>query len=286
MHSSIRIILVLFLSLLVWKSTKAQMPKTNIWLLELAGTKDALVLKNPKKITRDGSYDNQPYFTKDNLGFFYTNEQDNDQTDILYYSFGTGMSERVTKTLESEYSPKGLTAKSFTCVRVGKDSAQHLYRYDEANPKGKWLYTQSDSIGYYGITEGKLVYFKITEPPSIWLADSTSEQRISGIPGRCFVNSPDQQKVWFEQKMGNSFLLNHIQGSTLTFSQGLPENAEFFDFYDQRTILINVGNGLQLLDLDTGVKKAMAFPQGTPTTTCTRMSISSNKKYLAIVFAE
>ena len=244
------------------------------------------MLKNPKKITRDGSYDNQPYFTKDNLGFFYTNEQDNDQTDILYYSFGTGMSERVTKTPESEYSPKGLTAKSFTCVRVGKDSAQHLYRYDAANPKGKWLYTHSDSIGYYGITEGKMVYFKITEPPSIWLADSTSEQRISGIPGRCFVHSPDQQKVWFEQKMGNSFLLNHIQGSTLAFSQGLPENAEFFDFYDPRTILINVGNGLQLLDLDTGAKKAIAFPQGTPTTASTRMSISSNKKYLAIVFAE
>lgn len=135
MHSSFRIILFLVSSILVWQPTKAQMPKTNIWLLEIAGTKDALVLKNPKKITRDGSYDNQPYFTKDNLGFFYTNEQDNDQTDILYYSFGTGMSERVTKTPESEYSPKGLTAKSFTCVRVGKDSAQHLYRYDAANPK-------------------------------------------------------------------------------------------------------------------------------------------------------
>jgi hypothetical protein len=286
MLSSIRIVLLLASSLLVWQQTKAQMPKTNIWLLELAGNKDALVLKNPKKITRDGSYDNQPYFTKDNLGFFYTNEQDNDQTDILYYSFGTGMSERVTKTPESEYSPKGITSKSFTCVRVDKDSAQRVYRYDEANPKGKWLYTQSDSIGYYGITEGKLVYFKITEPPSIWLADSTAEYRISGVPGRCFVNSLDQQKVWFEQKMGNSFLLNHMQGSTLSFSQGLPENAEFFDFYDPRTILINVGKELQLMDLDTGVKKSIAFPQGIPATPCTRMSISSNKKYLAIVFAE
>ena len=280
------LILCIVLSIMAWNKSNAQLPKTNIWLLELGGKKDSLYLKNPKKITRDGNYDNQPYFTPDHLGLLFTQEGKDKQTDIFFYYLKSSKTKRITKTKESEYSPKGQNASNFTCVRVDKDSMQRLYSYSPSNSEGKRIFLQSDSIGYYEIVGNKMVYFKITDPPSIWCADSLNEFRISGIPGRCFVASPDQQKIWFGQKMGNAYLLTSMKGDNLSFAQGLPGNAEFFVFYDETTVIINTENGLQVFDMLTGFINNIPFPKELISERLSRFSINPTKTRMAFVFEE
>jgi len=286
MRNVCQLILWLFLSIIAWNKSNAQLPKTNIWLMELGGKKDSLYLKNPKKITRDGNYDNQPYFTPDHLGLLFTQEGKDKQTDISFYYLKSSKTKRITKTKESEYSPKGQNASNFTCVRVDKDSMQRLYSYSSSHSEGKRIFLQSDSIGYYEIAGNKMVYFKITSPPSIWCADSLNEFRISGIPGRCFVTSADKQKIWFGQKMGNAYLLTSMKGDNLSFAQGLPGNAEFFVFYDETTVIINTENGLQVFDMLTGIIKNITFPNELISAKLSRFAINPTKTKMAFVFEE
>ncbi|MBX7183141.1 MAG: hypothetical protein K1X82_13605 [Bacteroidia bacterium] len=252
--------------------------------MDVVQDKEVVSLSNPHLITKNGNYDNQPYFTANSTGLLYVSEQTNSQTDVFYFDFSTNASTPITNTPESEYSAKGSSLQQFTCVRVDSDSAQRLYQYNQAVPKQ--IFTKSDSMGYYSLVDSKCIFFKITEPASIWLADSLSEKQLSGIPGRCFVSNPAGTEAWFTQKLGDGFLLMYYKNKNIGISINLPDKAEFFDYWDANHLLINTGSKLILLNWSTGTKIDIPFPTTLPAFTKTRLSISPDHKHLALVVAE
>lgn len=284
MCTRLRLLLVFGMVVALNYTGLSQLPKNNIWLMDIVQANQSLSLSNPVLLTKDGNYDNQPGFISNSNGLLFVSEQANSQTDVFYYDLLTNSTTRLTQTPESEYSAKGISQLSFSCVRVDADSAQRLYHYSQFIPKQ--IFQNSDSMGYYSLVDSKCIFFKITQNPSIWIADSLSERQISGVPGRCFVTNPDGNEAWFTQKLGDSFLLMYYKNKNVGISINLPEKAEFFDYWDANHLLVNAGSKLILLNWTTGEKLDIPFPSTLPVFTKTRLSVSPDHKHLALVVAE
>jgi hypothetical protein len=268
----------------------AQLPGTEVWLFDISAGKGTVSLENGKNISSHKGYDNQPSFSEDGKGLFYTSEAKDGQTEIMYYQLDSTQIKQLTHTPESEYSPRGSNQNTFKCVRVDKDSSQRIYNYKLSKRSPTLLYPKSDSIGYFDEADWTLVYFKITKPPTIWLADDGKEFLLSPNPGRCIRTEPNKSKVWFTLNTSGSHLLLTAEGKNVSLITTLPDSAEFFDFWDEYTLIISTKNGLKLFGIkttsETETQTDIPLPEGIILTNISRIALSPDKRKLAIVAKE
>ncbi|MBN8703296.1 MAG: PD40 domain-containing protein [Bacteroidetes bacterium] len=165
---------------------------TDVWVGRIT-ILDAInpVFSTPVNLTNRKGYDNQPFFAADNQRLFYSTTINN-QNDIWVYDFTENVNMHATKTKESEFSPKETPDKRYiSTVRIDLDSVQRLWKYDQTDLTRKFEVDKSiDSIGYYTwIAHKSLAWFKITEPPSLWLQDLDSKKSmlIANNCGRTFL---------------------------------------------------------------------------------------------------
>lgn len=170
----------------------AQTPQTDVWtckIVTLDGEKPAF--SAPVNITKRRGYDNQPFFSYDNQWLFYSRASDT-QNDIWAFDFVVNAARPVTATGESEFSPKESPTKRYlTTVRIDKDSVQRIWKFDQKDYSKVSLVDKTiDSIGYYTwVDHNNLAWFKITQPPTMWLTDikSHKSQLIATDIGRTFL---------------------------------------------------------------------------------------------------
>jgi dipeptidyl aminopeptidase/acylaminoacyl peptidase len=128
-------------------------PPTSIYLIdvELNVNTGEYSFIHKGKINNWKGYNNQPFFTPNGEGVYFSCTKEDKQADIYYYDLNTNTSVQVTKTPKwKEYSPQ-LTPdeKHITLVRLEEDdTTQHLWQYNLDGTPDKMITTVSN-VGYY-----------------------------------------------------------------------------------------------------------------------------------------
>ncbi len=180
----------------------AQQPNTDLWLFQLQIKNDSVVIaKNAANITNREGYDNQPSFSSDGKSIYFVSIKEDKQADIYRYTIKNKKIIQVTKTKESEYSPREIAnTKLLSSVVVLQDSSQVIMPIS-ASDGSYSAYTSrlskkedtqlqaTDSVGYYCfLNSDTVVYYKLTEPHSLrYFSITTKKDALLGThPTRCF----------------------------------------------------------------------------------------------------
>ncbi len=183
----------------------AQLPETSIYLFEIQRTQRSYTLMTPKKISKKKGYNNQPYFSPDDLSLYYVSAMDTTNTEVMKYDLKKRKSRRLTKTKECEYSPKfSPDMSTITCVRVEQDKeTQHLASYTLKGKKPLVILPELKSIGYYEwISQSEFISFELPEP--FYLVKHNimkkSTDTLATHIGRCFVHLRSKGKIVYLDK--------------------------------------------------------------------------------------
>lgn len=220
-----------------------QAPHTDIVILDIHPHLDHLHAGSLVQVTEREGYDNQPFFLDDDR-LLFVSDREAEQTDVFMYSVSEDSVTRVTRTPESEYSPR-LTPSGdhLSVVRVEADGvSQHLYRFpfdgDAPRPAGepeRVLPTLAD-IGYYAWAgEDHLALFRVGgaagEPSSLHLADlgAGAVRHVQDDIDRTLQTVPGEEIVSFvDRSVGESRFLRTLDvasGQVSTVAQ-LPDGGE------------------------------------------------------------
>lgn len=187
------------------KATIAQMPQTDIYLMDYEGSGSSIKILNLKRVSKGSDYNNQPFILPGCESIIYTsNSNDSTQTDILEYEISTGITKRKTNDSLSEYSPKiRPQSDDLSIVRVESDLKQHLRQIHAKTKESVNLVPASDSIGYYAWSGpnhlGLIVLNKGLEFHTYQIGD-TSTQLVSDSVGRFIASDNKGSIFWFHSK--------------------------------------------------------------------------------------
>ncbi|NNL30044.1 MAG: hypothetical protein HKO77_03430, partial [Gemmatimonadetes bacterium] len=160
----------------------------------------------PVNVTRKADYDNQPHFTPDGTGIWYTSvDPHTAQSDIYRYDIGSGRVARVTQSNpESEYSATPLPDGSgVSTIRVEADSTQRLWRFDHDGANAEVLLGDVAPVGYHAwVDDNTVVMFVLGDPPTLQVGDlRTGRARVvTEDIGRSIQRIPDTFDVSFVQR--------------------------------------------------------------------------------------
>ncbi len=243
---------IIFLLLL---STKlfAQLPNTDIWLLDIKAGKDTIILSNPVNITNRVGYDNQPAFSPDGNSILYTSIRDEKQSDIYTYNIKTKTTTQFTNTpTTSEYSPNFTPdGTAISVVMVEPDSTQRLWEFPLKGGAPKLVMDKVDSIGYYcWLDNTHAALFLITIPFKFIITDITTQESTAPIRdtvGRSFrlVKTKGEKKLFYSSYRG-IYSLN-LAGKKETKCETIKKfEGEDFCFIEPQKIIMGDGPKLYL----------------------------------------
>ena len=268
-------------------STASQTPPgTDMWLARLAadGT-----ISQPINITNRDGYDNQPAFTPEGNAILFT-RRDGEQTDIWAYDFTTRSSEltRITNTPESEYSPTMTPdGAGISVIRVEADGSQRLWRFTREGQSPTVILAKVKPVGYHAWGPGgQLALFVLGNPNTLQVADSrTGRSRVvirsigrsmHGIPGRETIS------VLHIEGDVRSIKELDVNSRTLKPIVRAVDGGEDYAWTPDGTILMS--DGKTLMRWSSGSEwKPVANLEGMGLTGATRMAISPDGKWLALV---
>lgn len=103
---------------------------TEVYLFDIKINNEKVELINPRNISNNKGYDNQPSFYNDNIVLFSSTR--NGQTDIAKYNIRDNQLTYINNTPNgSEYSPLKIPGeKAVSSIRLDDDGKQRLYKYD------------------------------------------------------------------------------------------------------------------------------------------------------------
>ena len=186
----------------------AQPPDTEIFLAPFSPGPNTLVGR-PVNITNSPGYDNQPSFTPDGAGVFFTSIRGGGtQTDIYRYEVASGETRRVTSTPESEYSPTiEPDGAHISVIRVEADGTQRLWRFTTDGRAPELVLTNIKPVGYHAWADDHtLALFVLGTPATLQLADtSTGSASVlaTGI-GRSIQRVPGGRTISFVERVAAS----------------------------------------------------------------------------------
>ncbi|QMW00570.1 TolB family protein [Spirosoma foliorum] len=180
-------------------------PDTDIFLVELTGTKEARQVSKPINITQRKGYDNQPSFTPNGQQILFTAMHEDGQTDIYRYDLPAKTTTQLTKTPEGEYSPTVMPDQAyFSVIQMEMDKTQRLWKFPiSGNGEPTLILTNVKPVGYHcWLTPDLLALFILGKPNSLQLARvSTGDTtRIEGSIGRSLHKIPGKNALSFVHK--------------------------------------------------------------------------------------
>ncbi len=148
---------------------------TEVYLFRLQMNGDSVRLSDPRNISNNEGYDNQPSFYDENSVLFAATRDG--QTDILKFNIKEGStSSWVSDTpTGSEYSPLRIPATDeVSAIRLDIDGLQRLYRYNTDNGTSELLVPKM-KIGYQlWYTPDILVFTVLSQDKmDLWMTDFT-----------------------------------------------------------------------------------------------------------------
>lgn len=185
-------------------------------------------------ITDRVGYDNQPSFTWDQSGVFFTSVRDDAQADIYRYDIATKRTIRVTATApESEYSATAIdSGRAISVVRVERDSAQRLWRIPLDGGTPTVILERVRPVGYHAWADAHtLALFVLGSPNTLQLADArtgNADTIASGI-GRSLHRIPASHRISFVRKVSpTEWWIESLDPASRATTRlvRLPEGAE------------------------------------------------------------
>ncbi len=281
-----------FLWVSIFSSVAAQaQSNTEVYLFDLGIQNGQPSLTNPKNISNNDGYDNQPSFWDDDTVLFASTRQD--QTDILQFNIEKGSTTQwLTNTpTGSEYSPLKIPKKNaFSAIRLDLDGLQRLYEYDL---KGKSNPLSDLKIGYHvWFDENTMVATVLVENRmdlvSINLSDGT-HSTIARNVGRSLHKIPGSKQVSFIDKSKKDWEISALDmelRTTVKLANTFQKEEDICWLGPNRLI---TGHGNSLLTLDLSKKSdwetIISFEQN-EINNISRIAINPSKTRLAFVAEE
>lgn len=189
--------LFLFLLLALPVGLLAQ-PATEVYLFDLKENQ----LLNPRNVSQNKGYDNQPFFSPDGTTLLYVSTVEG-QTEVMAYALATTTKMQLTHTEGSEFSPTVMPdGRHFSAILLEKEGRQLLWKYplQDGSPS---ILVPDLVIGYHAWLNAQRLYaFVLGDTSSLQeidLAAATHTVLVTQI-GRSLHRIPAQQAISFIDK--------------------------------------------------------------------------------------
>ncbi|NQZ76108.1 MAG: hypothetical protein HRT61_08360 [Ekhidna sp.] len=190
-------------------------PNTDVYLMDMRRSSEAIVFENHTNISENAGYDNQPSFWSDSESILYVRNMEG-QTDIVRFYFESSSTIRVSKTPGgSEYSPLMMPDGRVSSIRLDTTGLQLLYAY-KLNGKNKVLVPDL-KIGYHAwINEDEIVAFVLGEPATLQLVNvkSNTAKILSENIGRSLHKIPGTNAFSFVDKSSDNWTIRSMDPVT------------------------------------------------------------------------
>ena len=276
-----------FLTILLSSFIIYSQQDTEVYLFDYSNSKPLPTLDNPRNISSNPGYDNQPSFSK-NGKFIYFSSTRNGQTDILRFDINKDKKKWISQTVGGEYSPQEINKNHLSAVRLDPDGKQLLYSYKIFRDHSKVL-VKNKKIGYYAwINSKELLCFVLGEPNSLQFINLKSNESIlvDEIIGRSIHKIPNSELMSYISKKRDLWSINSfdpISKETSTIINTL-EGSEDLSWTNNGVILMS--DGYSLFSFQPGYDKDWKFVidfKEFNITNISRISLDRGNNYIAIV---
>lgn len=266
--------------------------ETEVYLFDLELNNGKPLLTNPKNISNNPGYDNQPSFWDDGSVLFASTRED--QTDILQFNVNEGSTSSwlTYTTAGSEYSPLRIPGKkAISAIRLDVDGLQRLYEYDVETSKSTPM---SDlKIGYHVWFDNHILVATVLVENRMDLVvldlEENTQNTVYKNVGRSLHNIPNSDLVSFIGKKNNAWEILSLDPLTgeykkITNTYGKEEDICWLD---ENSIITGAGKKLLTKDIgsEDGWEPIIEFDQE-EINNISRIAISPNRKRLAFVAEE
>ncbi len=243
----------------------------------------------PENVTNREGYDNQPSFSLETHYLIFSSMREREQTDIYRYDIDSKKTTKLTHTNESEYSPTfALDGSHFSVVRVEKDSAQRIWRFESDGTLPK-LISEVDSVGYHcWLTNNKLALFVLTQPPSLQFLELKENKlhKVADNIGRCIVKKHNDGVYFVSIKDSVKWICTaEIDGGIKQITKTF-KGVEDFAILQEHILLTAYENKLYKFDMtkeDETWEELKEFSRHVKIPNISRIAISPDGKRIAVV---
>ena len=259
-----------------------------------------LVPESKINITNRAGYDNQPFFSQNGKGLYYTqmsNVMGSDQTDIIYYDFAEGRHTNLTRTIQSsEYSPTEIPNSTLlSVIKVEPDGTQRLWTINQETGQQSILNRHIKPVGYHAWgANGEIAMFVLGEPMTLQIIDSKDNKvavKIADNIGPSIrysatldvftysIQTEQGQELWTYQHNTNS-----PKTTKLTV---LPQGAQYYTLFDDQTVISANGSELMTASLNASPSwHRFANLSADCPTSITRIAVAKDQSKIAVVCNE
>ncbi|MEO2051203.1 MAG: nuclear transport factor 2 family protein [Allomuricauda sp.] len=280
---------LLLLASLVYSINALAQASTEIYLFDLEIADGKPILTNPKNISNNDGYDNQPSFWDDDTVLFASTRAD--QTDIRRLNINEGSTYKwLTNTpTGSEYSPLRIPGKNaVSAIRLDLDGLQRLYEYDLKTGESKPL---SDlKIGYHVWFNKDILVATVLVENRMDLVvinfKDNSTRTVQKNVGRSLHTIPGGQRINFVDKSNNNWIIKSIDpisGATDQIAD-IFQKEEDVCWLDSNTLITGHEKSLYTYDVKNGGEwePLITFDQE-EINNISRIAINKGKTRLAFV---
>ena len=276
-----------FLTILLSTFTIYSQQDTEIYLFDYSNSKPLPILTNPKNISNNPGYDNQPSFSK-NGKFIYFSSTRNGQTDILRFDIKNDKKKWISQTTGGEYSPQEISRNHLSAVRLDPDGKQLLYSYKIFRNHSKVL-VENKKIGYYAwINSKELLCFVLGEPNSLQSINLKSNEStlVDEVIGRSIHKIPNSKLMSYISKKTDSWSINSFDPVSKEKSTiiNTVKGSEDLTWTNNGVILMS--DGYSLFSFHPGYDKDWKFVidfKKFDLTNISRIALDRGNNYIAIV---
>lgn len=266
---------------------------TDVYLFDLKIVNGDPVLSNPKNISNNEGYDNQPSFLNDNTVLFSANRAD--QTDILRFNIleGSTTSWISNTPAGSEYSPLKIPEKkAVSAIRLDLDGLQRLYEYDINTGESKPI-LKDLKVGYHVWYNDHVIVSSVLVENRMDLVVSNLKDKANYTfqknVGRSLWKIPNSDLISYISKENKTWeikSLNPISGASKKITNTFRKSEDICWLNDS-TIIAGAGKSIIKFDSKSGIgwEPVMYFEQE-EINNISRIAINKSGNRLAFVAEE
>ncbi len=237
------------------EGTAQNIPNTKVYTFKMVKTGNAFRFTNPRHLTgfNPDGYNNQPHFINDETLYLTVQFPDDAQTDIYALNLRKKAINRVTKTVEGEYSPTRIPrSSSFSAVRVEADgqSTQRLWKFPiNRSNEGQPVFPDIKGIGYHQwLGPEKVALFIVDTPNKMMIANQETGSAVELLTniGRGFQPMGNEKLAFIHKVTDENWYIKEMDSYTYRFKevvQTLPGSEDFIYLRDGTFLM---GNGSKL----------------------------------------
>ncbi len=281
--------LLFFVAILISYSSLAQ-NNTEVYVFDIASVYEGLELLNPRNISNNEGYDNQPSFISNEALVFAGNNDG--QTDISEYNLTSKLQKWDNiKTEGGEYSPQKFPSNTdVAAVRLDKDGLQRLYRYSAETGNSSEI-IKDLQVAYFTFYNDQKMLATVLDSDKMDLVmidlPSKKADTLFYNAGRSLQKIPNTNSMSYSlvNEEGNLDLyLLDMNSYESFFVTELPIGIQDYVWINDAQIIIGSGNKLYMYDtLGESEWNRVASLEEHGIKNITRMAISPNGKKLAVV---